>query len=230
MKQVIAAHGWAGDASVWNLWQHRFAARGWQWQSADRGYGGQDCVMPNWSDRSLKRLLVCHSLGPHLLPAPILAKADTIVLLGGFASFVPGGAAGRRQAIALRGMATRLGTAEEGQMLRKFLERCASPLPSTALPPQPQLHVLNDTGRERLRHDLTLLRDCSDLPLGWPKQARTLLVQGGQDAIVNRESQDLLLELLPERLTEVIQEPQLGHALITSAVLKRVLAWVEATP
>ena len=26
MNQVIAAHGWAGDATVWRAWQQRFEA------------------------------------------------------------------------------------------------------------------------------------------------------------------------------------------------------------
>ena len=227
MKQVIAAHGWAGDASVWSFWQRAFEAAGWQWRSVDRGYGAEDCIQPSWSELSQKRLLICHSLGPHLLPPSTLAAADAIVLLGSFAVFVPAGAAGRRQAIALRGMATRLGTEEEGEMLKTFLQRCAAPSPPTALPPHPVLTQLSDAGRERLRDDLRLLRHCNDLPVGWPAQVRTLVVQGEQDAIVSAESQRLLIERLRGQPTDLIQLPQQGHALITPAVLKRVLDWVE---
>lgn len=227
MKQVIAAHGWAGDASVWSFWERCFTDKGWQWQSSDRGYGGQDAVEPSWSEQSRKRLLLCHSLGPHLLPARTLETADAIVLLGGFTSFVPAGPAGRRQAIALRGMEDRLGTAKEADMLQKFLERCASPLPASALPPPPLLSPLSDAGRQRLQQDLKLLRDCNDLPVGWPKQARTLVIQGQEDAIVSRESQELLLERLQEQATTLIQLPGHGHALITPAVLKQVLTWLE---
>ena len=229
MKQVIAAHGWAGDASVWSFWQRAFEAAGWQWRSVDRGYGTEDCIQPSWSRHSQQRLLICHSLGPHLLPSCTLEAADAIVLLGSFTVFVPEGTAGRRQAIALRGMAARIGTEQEGEMLKAFLQRCAAPWPPTALPPQPVLSQLSDAGRERLRDDLRLLRECSDLPMGWPAQVRTLIVQGEQDAIVSPESQQLLIERLREQPTDLIQLPQQGHALITPAVLKRVQAWVETT-
>ena len=127
-------------------------------------------------------------------------------------------------------MAERLGTPEEGAMLRKFLDSCASPLPATALAHHPLLSKLGESGRQRLRNDLQLLRNCSDLPEGWPKLARTLVVQGGKDAIVCRESQELLLKLLEEQQTELIRLPEHGHALITPAVLKQVLAWIETRP
>jgi len=230
MRQVIAAHGWAGDASIWRTWQRDFEAQGWQWQSAERGYGGQPCLLPSWSGQARRRLVICHSLGLHLLTPSTLGGAQAIVILGGFAAFVPPGASGRPQSRALRGMAERLGTPEEGAMLRKFLDRCASPLPATALPPHPLLSKLGESGRQRLRNDLQLLRNCSDLPEGWPKLAQTLVVQGGKDAIVCRESQDLLLKLLEEQQTELIRLPEHGHALITPAVLKQVLAWIETRP
>ena len=127
-------------------------------------------------------------------------------------------------------MADRLGTPEEEALLRKFLDRGASPLPATALPPHPLLFKLGESGRQRLRNDLNLLRNCADLPEGWPKLARTLVVQGEQDAIVCPESQNLLLTALRDQQTELIRLPEHGHALITTAVLKTVLDWVEARP
>tara|TARA_B100001057_G_scaffold42014_1_gene37625 strand:- start:226 stop:918 length:693 start_codon:yes stop_codon:yes gene_type:complete len=230
MRQVIAAHGWAEDASIWRTWKRDFEAHGWQWQSADRGYGGQPWLRPSWSGQAGQRLVICHSLGLHLLTPSTLAAAQAIVILGGFAAFVPPGASGRPQARALRSMADLFGTPEEGAMLRKFVDRCASPLPATALPPHPLLSQLGESGRQRLRNDLTLLRDCADLPEGWPKSARTLVVQGEQDAIVCPKSQDLLLKLLEEQQTELIRLPEHGHALITPVVLRQVLAWIETRP
>ena len=230
MRQVIAAHGWAGDASIWRTWQRDFEAQGWQWQSAERGYGGLPCLLPSWSGQARRRLVICHSLGLHLLTPSTLSAAQAIVILGGFTAFVPPGASGRPQARALRGMADRLGTPEEEAMLRKFLDRCASPLQAKALPPHPLLFKLGESGRQRLRNDLNLLRNCADLPEGWPKLARTLVVQGEQDAIVCPESQNLLLTALRNQRYELIRLPEHGHALITTAVLKTVLDWVEARP
>ena len=96
-----------------------------QWRSVDRGYGTR--TASSRAGRSSAKTAADLSF-TRTAPAPpsTLAAADAIVLLGSFAVFVPAGAAGRRQTIALRGMATRLGTEEEGEMLRTFLQRCAA--------------------------------------------------------------------------------------------------------
>ena len=106
MNQVIAAHGWAGDATVWRGWQRRFEALGWHWDAVERGYGQREPHQPTWTGQPGQRLVIAHSLGMHLLPENILRRADAIVSLAGFAAFVPAGAAGRALAVALKGMAS----------------------------------------------------------------------------------------------------------------------------
>jgi len=225
MNQVIAAHGWAGDATVWRAWQRRFEAEGWHWDALERGYGQREPHRPAWREQPGRRLVIAHSLGIHLLPESVLQRADTVVSLAGFAAFVPAGAAGRALAVALKGMASRLGTAEEAGMLRKFLTRCASPLPLSALPNNPLLQGLDPPGRQRLQQDLTLLQQCRDLPEGWPKAAKVLLVQGEQDAIVCPESRAQLLQALNVERTDHVFRPDEGHALVTPAVLDLVVRW-----
>ena len=44
MMQVLAMHGWAGQAGAWSHWRQRFEDEGARWSSADRGYGGGDAV------------------------------------------------------------------------------------------------------------------------------------------------------------------------------------------
>ena len=225
MNQVIAAHGWAGDATVWRGWQRRFEALGWHWDAVERGYGQREPHQPTWTGQPGKRLVIAHSLGMHLLPENILRRADAIVSLAGFAAFVPAGAAGRALAVALKGMASCLGTADESGMLRKFLTRCASPLPLSALPSHALLQGLHPPGRRRLQQDLALLQHCRDLPEGWPEQARVLVVQGEQDAIVCPEARTHLLQALDATQTDHVLRPDQGHALVTPAVLDLVVLW-----
>ena len=85
MNQVIAAHGWAGDATVWRAWQQRFEARGWHWDAIERGYGQREPHQPSWAELPGQRLVIAHSLGLHLLPEPVLQQADAVVSLAGFA-------------------------------------------------------------------------------------------------------------------------------------------------
>ena len=230
MKQAIAMHGWAGDSSVWMLWSRHFEQRGWQWLSGERGYGSRSAQIPAWMDGSTRRLVICHSLGFHLLPASVLSVATDLVLLGGFACFAPEGVQGRRLKTALKGMAQALGTDQETAMLQRFLDRAASPFPLSALPPNALLQGISETGRQRLRDDLNLLANLSALPPGCPDHASVLVVQGDLDQIVPAETQELLTRSLEDRLGRrptVLLQAGCGHALLTADALQRVLAWLE---
>ena len=126
MMQILAMHGWAGQACTWSHWRQHFEAGGSIWTSAYRGYGGEAPVSPAWNPNPNRRVLIAHSLGLHLLPAAVLAQADAVVLLGSFSSFVPHGRAGRAVAAALQGMQAALGTDEELTMLEHFLDKALS--------------------------------------------------------------------------------------------------------
>ena len=95
MMQVLAMHGWAGQAGTWSHWRQRCEAGGAKWSSADRGYNGGEAVAPAWPPGLGRNLLIAPSLGLHLLPAAVLAQADAVVLLGSFSAFVPQGRVGR---------------------------------------------------------------------------------------------------------------------------------------
>ena len=155
MNQVIAAHGWAGDASVWRAWQRSFEALGWRWQSVEQGYSGQQPYQPSWAADVGQRLLISHSLGIHMLPASVLADAQAIVLLAGFSAlFHPSDRPGRPL---LRGMAARLGTPVKTKCCRNFL---SAALPSACIgpPPNPLMRGITQEGRERLRTHLSCCR------------------------------------------------------------------------
>ena len=228
MNQVIAVHGWAGDATVWRTWQRRFEHQGWHWQSFERGYGTNEPHQPSWSQpNSGQRVVMAHSLGLHLIPSAVLSGASAVVSLACFSRFVPDGPAGRRLRTALKAMASKLGTAQETGMLQTFLERCALPHPVKALPANPLLQGLAPPGRGRLQQDLVLLQHCNQLPANWPEQAAVLVVQGEQDAIVCDQSRKGLLQDLPAGRFQQISLPDDGHALVTPSVLALVQNWVE---
>ena len=93
--QLIAMHGWAGDSHGWAPWHQACQARGWSWQSGDRGYGSLSQAEPHWNEEppkaSQRRVVIAHSMGVHLLPAEVLSQADAVVLLASFGRFIPEG-------------------------------------------------------------------------------------------------------------------------------------------
>lgn len=227
--QVLALHGWAGDARCWEPWRAATKDLNWLWQCGERGYGELPPSLPGWpaeEDGHTTRMVVGHSLGPHLVPADVLNRADIVVLLASFAAFVPPGRDGRRARAALAGMAASLADKLQAQtMLRNFMGRVATPQPADLLPPGPSDGPLDETNRARLREDLELLGRCNGLPAGFPRRARVLIVEAEEDRIVEPAARRMLREELPD--AEVITLPGIGHALLAGDVIARVVEWVE---
>ena len=223
--QVIAMHGWAGDSQGWDAFQAAWQRRGWCWQCGERGYGQRPSEAVGWHQDGGLKVVIAHSLGPHLLPAAVLAQADAVVLLASFGAFVPGGASGRRLRSAMAAMAKQLTGAEASTMLQTFMERAAAPQPTSLLPPGITSAPLDASGRKRLGKDLTLLAATTGLPPGFPVQARVLIVEGGEDQIVNPQARQQLRSLLPAADTLVLAG--VGHCLISPALVPTVCGWIE---
>jgi pimeloyl-[acyl-carrier protein] methyl ester esterase len=222
--QVIAMHGWCGDQRGWEPWRQAAEARGWIWQSGERGYGGLSPHTPSWRPERGARAVIIHSLGLHLLPAEVLAEADRVVLLASFAAFVPPGVTGRRLRTALGGMAAALRGPEAGTMLQQFLAEAAAPQSVNQLPIGPGLEPLSEPGRSRLEEDLQRLAATESLPNGFPRQAAVLIVEAGLDRIVAPESSAQLRSLLPD--AEVWRYADDGHCLLETPLVQPVLDWL----
>lgn len=223
--QVIAMHGWVSDGSQWQPWRDPIGARGWSFQSGERGYGSRPPLQPGWRGGG-RRVLIAHSMGPHLISADVLAGADAVVLLASFGRFVPPGRAGRPLRTALAGMAAALDDPSQAQaMLRRFLCEAAAPDPIEAMAPGPADGPLTPVGLERLRADLQRLAQTRGLPEAFPSHAPVLIVEAGADRIVAPPARALLREALPA--ATVLEVPEGGHALLRAPILEPVLAWLQ---
>jgi len=227
--ETIAMHGWASDARCWEAWRTVTGPLGWHWQTGERGYGELPPRTPAWPETSdeARRVVIGHSLGPHLVPPRVLQAADAVVLLASFAAFVAAGRPGRRARVALAGMAASLDDETRAHtMLNDFMINVAAPQSRELLPPGPADGPLDATNLDRLRRDLDLLKHCAGLPQGFPREARVLIVEAEEDRIVEPETRALLRAALPQ--ADVITLPGLGHALLAGDVIARVVEWVEA--
>lgn len=223
--QVIAMHGWVSDSTQWQPWQEAITARGWTFQTGERGYGTLPPVQPSWRPEG-RRVLMAHSMGPHLVNAQALEAADAVVLLASFGRFVPPGRAGRALRTALGGMVAALDEPREAHaMLRRFLKEAAAPDPIEAMAPGPADGPLTPIGLERLRVDLQLLEQIQDLPEAFPRSVPVLIVEAGADQILTPDVRALLRDALPG--ADRLELPNAGHALLKAPVLAPVLAWLE---
>ncbi len=226
--QLLAMHGWGGDHRAWAPWAAAAGRRGWSLQLGERGYGRQAALEPQWSGTGRRALLV-HSLGIHLVPSPVLAAAEAVVLLASFGRFVPPGAPGRRSQVALEAMARRLRSGDSDGLLRDFLAQAAAPDPEALLPAGPREDGVPPIGHDRLLADLDLLGRVTALPESFPAEAAVLVVEAGDDRIVAPESRRLLVETLPRASHWTLEGA--GHSLLRADLLTPVLNWLgEALP
>ncbi|MFQ6539813.1 MULTISPECIES: alpha/beta fold hydrolase [Aphanothece] len=222
--QLIAMHGWCGDHRSWAPFEAQARERGWGWQSPDRGYGPCPPLAPAWPAQG-RRVVLAHSLGPHLLPAELLHQAEAVVLLASFGRFVPLGPGGRRLRAALAGMARELQGPNPEAMLHAFLEKAAEPQPISRLPATILEAPLTAAGRQRLLEDLARLEATSGLPCGFPSQAPCLIVEAERDQIVLPQARQLLREALPE--ADRLELRGIGHCLLADSLVDQVIGWIE---
>ncbi|WP_320673959.1 alpha/beta hydrolase [Prochlorococcus sp. MIT 1341] len=237
MKEVYAMHGWGSDSSSWENWERFFRDNEWQWQSAERGYGELPLSSPSWqsigtSSGKIKRVVIAHSLGPHLVPKKIYAHATHLVLLASFSRFLPNGRNNRALLAALKGMQNQLGTDEEQKMLINFLTKASYPAPLNSLPSGPIHKPLTNKGRKKLQEDLTLLIGTSGLPEGISQAAKVLVVNAQEDTIVLPEVQQFLLDELTLKQQTKPTEWRLkgvGHSLLVYGLIERIEHWLESS-
>jgi len=179
----------------------------------------------NWLAGGGLKVLVAHSLGPHLLAPAVLEQADAVVLLASFGRFLPESRSGRRWRTALQGMAARLEAGDGRPMLRDFLTEAAAPDPATLLPLGPGLDPSEAIDAQRLLHDLRHMETLSGLPTGFPAKARVLIVEAGQDGVVAPICRLLLRQSLPLAERWLIEAA--GHSLLGADLLEPVLDWLE---
>ena len=194
--------------------------------------------MPFWQDdpdpiELQRRVVIAHSLGPHLLPDAVLAQATDVVLLASFSRFVPEGPKGRALKTGLKSMLRCLGSDAEAEMLTTFLRRAAAPSPPDGLPRGPIQEGLSIEGRQRLSDDLDRLIASAELPVGLQDTTRVLVVEAAQDAIVVPAARQELRDALQARLQHPAEHWCLsdsGHALLVPDLLIRIQRWLDQAP
>ena len=194
--------------------------------------------MPFWQDdpdpiELQRRVVIAHSLGPHLLPDAVLAQATDVVLLASFSRFVPEGPKGRALKTGLKSMLRCLGSDAEAEMLTTFLRRAAAPSPPDGLPRGPIQEGLSIEGGKRLSDDLGRLIASAELPLGLQATTRVLVVEAAQDSIVVPAARQELRDALQTRLQHPAEHWCLsdsGHALLVPDLLIRIQRWLDQAP
>ena len=237
MKQVIAMHGWCSDGRDWKPWQKIFKSNGWLWCNAERGYSTVTPSEPVWNESKtenslVKRVLITHSLGTHLISRKLLTKATHIVFINSFGRFVPIGKESRAIKLGLQGMLKKLETKQEKDMIRLFWEKACSPNKINEIKPAILNSFINPEGIQKLKTDLNLLVKTECLPKTINKKAKALVIDGGKDKIVLPKVKDELLKELSGYLYNNPKHWLLkdeGHLIVLKQIIEQTMLWLESS-
>ncbi len=234
MKEIIAMHGWAGDSNQWSDWKKIFKCCEWEWQATERGYKDISPHTPKWNHNSnkikLKRVVICHSLGLHLIDKQVLRSATHVILINSFSRFIPSGKENRPTKLALNRMMDAINTPNEASMLRKFHVKAYKPNYIDAESTESNLINISDLGKVRLENDLKLLINSDSLPIGLNTHANVLIVNSEEDYILANETKAKLAEDLRnhlEFLPKIITLQDEGHSITKIRNIKKIKHWLE---
>jgi len=235
MKEIIAMHGWGGDSNQWSNWIDLFQRCDWKWQTAERGYKDINPYMPKWENDSnktgLKKVAICHSLGSHLIDKKVLYTATHIVLINSFSRFIPSSKESRSIIMALNKMMKAINTPHEPSMLRKFHIKSHKPNDLNIESTESNLLHISESGRLRLKNDLTLLTNSDSLPTGLNREAKVLIINSKKDYIVANQTKEILTEDLINYLEakpKTIILPDEGHSISKIKNIKKIKHWLES--
>ncbi len=235
MKQIIAMHGWCCDGNTWEGWETEFASHGWSWKSGERGYGTMSPINPDWdrnhsAEFKSKRVLICHSLGTHLISSKVLKETTDIVFLNSFSRFIPLNDQKRVVKAGLMGMQKHFNKPTERKMLISFLEKASRPHASLKMTKGIVGEGLSPQGRDKLISDFELLVQTNSLPNGIPTKVKALVVNGDEDKIITPTTRNQLLYDLTKHLNTppvhwIIKGE--GHLIQLPKLIKDIRQWLE---
>ena len=130
MNQVITQHGWGLDESFWDSYKIGFPKKQWHWQDNERGYFSKNVNQSKWIKNDLNnglKMVLCHSLGFHLIQENLLDEASHIVFINSFNNFLPSSKKRHLVFKSLKRMEKKIISFEAEDMLKEFIHRSFLP-------------------------------------------------------------------------------------------------------
>ncbi len=232
MNQIITQHGWGLDQSFWDSYEVEFQKNGWHWQNNERGYFSKNVNQAKWGTNNLNnqiKMVLCHSLGFHLIQENILNEASHIVFINSFNNFLP--SSKRRNLIyrSLKRMEKKIMSFETEDMLKQFIHRSFLPNKMTINFQNMFYKNLPCLNNNLLLNDLKRLYTDKNSLNSIEKNCNVIILNSKKDLILDQDSRNKFIELLNKKLTKkptVIELSNQGHCLTNLnlyQILKRIL-------
>ena len=232
MNQIISQHGWGLDQSMWNKVKEEFIRQNWIWQDNNRGYYSDPYVKVNWirdDSENNKKVVICHSLGIHLIGKEILREASHIVLINSFYNFIPSNNESKITMRTLLRMEKKINSGEVRFMLEEFINR-------SFMPNQVDIKFKSIFNLKSKQINLkNLLKDFQKLYLQkstfslFSKNTDILLIKSKNDLILKDYASDEFVYLLNNsqiNKPKLVQIEGQGHLIDNSCIVKILKDWL----
>ena len=232
MNQIISQHGWGLDQSMWNKVKEEFIRQNWIWQDNNRGYYSDPYVKVNWirdDSESNKKVVICHSLGIHLIGKEILREASHIVLINSFYNFIPSNNESKITMRTLLRMEKKINSGEVRFMLEEFISR-------SFMPNQVDIKFKSIFNLKLKQINLkNLLKDFQKLYLQkstfslFSKNTDILVIKSKNDLILKDYASDEFVYLLNNsqiNKPKLVQIEGQGHLIDNSCIVKILKDWL----
>ena len=232
MNQIISQHGWGLDQSMWNKVKEEFIRQNWIWQDNNRGYYSDPHVKVNWikdDSENNKKVVICHSLGIHLIGKEILREASHIVLINSFYNFIPSNNESKITMRTLLRMEKKINSCEVRFMLEEFISR-------SFMPNQVDIKFKSIFNLKSKQINLkNLLKDFQKLYLQkstfslFSKNTDILVIKSKNDLILKDYASDEFVYLLNNsqiNKPKLVQIEGQGHLIDNSCIVKILKDWL----
>ena len=219
MNQVITQHGWGLDQSFWDSYKVEFQKNGWHWQNNERGYFSRSVNQSKWVKNNFNaqiKMVLCHSLGFHLIQGNLLDEASHVVFINSFNNFLP--SSKKRNLIyrSLKRMEKKIISFEAEDMLKEFINRSFSPNEININFKNMFYKNLGSLNKNLLLNDLKKLYTDKNSLKTIGKNCNVIVINSKKDLILDQDSSNNFIELLNKTLTTkptVIELSNQGHCL-----------------
>ena len=232
MNQVITQHGWGLDQSFWDNYKVEFQKNGWHWQDNERGYFSKNVKQSKFIKNNLNdqiKMVLCHSLGFHLIQENLLDEASHVVFINSFNNFLP--SSKKRNLIyrSLKRMEKKILSFQSEDMLKEFLQRSFSPNDININFQNIYYKNLKSLNNNLLLNDLQKLYKDKNSLKSFEKNCNVVVINSKNDLILDQDSSNKFIELLNKTLNKkpnVVELSNQGHCLTNInfyQIIKRTL-------
>ena len=191
MNQIITQHGWGLDQSFWDIHKVDFENNNWSWQDNERGYFSKKNNQSKWiknSSNSKIKMVLCHSLGFHLVKKSLLKEATHIVLINSFNKFLPTNQNRYKILRSLKRMEKKILNGETKDLLQEFIKRSFMPNNININFKNIFLKSLESLNSSILLKDLKKLYEEINLYELFNKNCKIIFIKSENDLILDKNS------------------------------------------